>query len=945
MTPDRLRIFLSSPGDVSRERARAIGVIERIESELAYRDWLRLEVVAWDKRGAGTPMPAHLEPQEAINEGLCRPSECDIVVVIFGARMGTRLSERHKKPDGSRYRSGTEYEYLDAVTAADKTGTPMVLVYRCEEAPSVSFADPEFEAKKKQWRLVEEFFAEFRNDDGSLRRSFKTYKDPSDFERQLDDALRSFITRRRPVKKPEKNTAVGKSEEPVWEGEPFPGLRPFHPEEAPIFFGRGREADGLVQRLSDPRNRFIAVVGASGSGKSSLVAAGLLPALRKGAIPGSQDWSCARFTPGGSGNPPNPFLALANAFDSALHGRGRRPSEVAEDLEEDPEKGLHALAGRALESRPDWAEILLFIDQFEELLTLVPLTYRRSFADLLSLAAKTPRVRTVVTLRADFYHHCLGWDKLNELFVEEHYYPLLAPKAGGLHEMITRPADRAGLKFEEGLAQRILDDTGTEPGALALMAFTLFELYGRSKATCGALTNAAYDAFGGVHGAIGRRAEETFNAIDGESPVLDAALAHLFKDLVEVDERGVATRRRALRREVTGSAAKESLVSALTEARLLITGRGESNEPTVEVAHEAIFRSWPRLAAWIEAYGDDLRLRRQITQAADQWEAKGKKDKYLWPDERVTDVKSMLERLDLGMEDFSETERCFLGPIEVETMLAELDDPGTDHRRRALIGVRLALLGDPRPGVGLREDGLPDIAWCEVPAGEITLERDRATGLRGLFGSKARAFRVEPFLIAKYPLTSTQYRAFLEAGDGYGNPEWWQNLAFRSEKPGRQFNAWDNHPAENLAWVEAVVFCRWLTARLGTEIRLPTEWEWQQAATGGDPTNEYPWGSEWDPSQANTDESELGRSTAVGMYPQEASPIGALDMSGNVWEWCLNEYDNPGQIKLTGESRRVVRGGSWDGSLPYARAACRNSSAPASRDFSLGVRLACSSPI
>jgi formylglycine-generating enzyme required for sulfatase activity len=939
----RLRIFLSSPGDVNHERALAMGVIERIESERAYRDWLRLEVVAWDKPGAGTPMPAHIEPQEAIDRGLLRPSECDIVVVIFRARMGTPLSERHKKPDGSRYRSGTEYEYLDAVTAARKTGTPTVLVYRCEKPPDVNLADPELEAKRGQWTFVEEFFAGFRHPDGSPSGSYETYNTPSDFEKKFDGALRDLIARQRPVKESLERTAVAEPQDLKWEGEPFPGLRPFRPEEAPIFFGRGREADGLVRKLSDPQNRFIAVVGASGSGKSSLVAAGLLPALWKGAIPGSQDWICVRFTPAGSGDPLNPFRALAEAFDSALDSRGRRPAEVAGDLEKDQE-GLHALASRALKGQPDWAEILLFIDQFEELFTLVPSTYRHTFADLLSLAARSPRVRTVVTLRADFYHHCLGWPKLNELLAEGHY-PLLAPKAGGLHEMITRPADRAGLRFEEGLAQRILDDTGTEPGALALMAFTLFELYGRSKATCGALTYAAYNAFGGVHGAIGRRAEETFKAISGKRPVLDAALAHLFKDLVEVDERGVATRRRALRCEVTGSAAKESVVSALTEARLLVTGRGEGNEPTVEVAHEAIFRSWPRLSAWIEAYGDDLRLRRQVTQAADQWEAKGREDKYLWPDERVMDVKLMLERLGLGMDDFSETERCFLGPIEAETMLVELDDPATDHRRRALIGVRLALLGDPRPGVGLREDGLPDIVWCEVPPGEVTLETDRATGLRGLFGGKAHTFRVEPLHIAKYPLTWAQYRAFLEAEDGYGNPEWWQGLAFRFEKPDRQFNARDNHPAENITWIEAVVFCRWLTRRLGTEIRLPTEWEWQQAATGGDPANEWPWGPEWDPGLANTYESELGRTTAVGMYPQGSSPVGALDMSGNVWEWCLNEYKDPGRIGLNGKAVRVVRGGSWYSLLQRARAASRGCDAPGARDRALGVRLACSSPI
>jgi hypothetical protein len=295
----------------------------------------------------------------------------------------------------------------------------------------------------------------------------------------------------------------------------------------------------------------------------------------------------------------------------------------------------------------------------------------------------------------------------------------------------------------------------------------------------------------------------------------------------------------------------------------------------VEVAHEAIFTSWPRAAEWIEAAGDDLRLRRQISQATAAWAADEQANKYkhIWSDDRVVDVVGMLERLGLQEDQLSDAEQSFLGPINIEAMLLELDDPSTPHERRATVGVRLSLLGDPRRGAGLRPDGLPDIAWCEVPGGEISLEVER-TGMlsRWLGSSGSKVYQVEPFYIAKYPVTYAQFQAFSKSEDIFKDPAWWEGLLFQVDEPGRQFNQRDNHPAENVCWLEAVAFCRWLSSGLGFEIRLPTEQEWQIAATGGIPENEYPWGSKWLPLRANTYESELNRSTAVGLYPQGASP-------------------------------------------------------------------------
>jgi hypothetical protein len=463
------------------------------------------------------------------------------------------------------------------------------------------------------------------------------------------------------------------------------------------------------------------------------------------------------------------------------------------------------------------------------------------------------------------------------------------------------------------------------------MAFALSELYeARTADEC--LTHAAYEEFGGVGGAIGKRADGAFQRLPAE---VQAELGHVFRDLVEIDERGVATRRRASLQRVAGSPEARALVSALTDARLLVTSRGEDGDSMVEVAHEALFRNWPNLTQWIQATADDHRLRRQITQLANYWKDHGYKDEHRWPDDRVVEAVAMLDHLGLGAEDLPEVERDFLGPLDRDLMLSEIKNGVTSHARRAVIGVRVSLLGDPRAGVGLRKDGIPDLIWCEVPAGDVTLEGNNET------------FTIaEPFYIAKYPVTYIQFRAFLEADDGHVDPRWWEGLWFQVDRSGsgRQFNRRDNHPLENVTWLEAVAFCRWLSEKLGYAVRLPTEWEWQQAATGGDPDREYPWSGGWDLGRANTYLSELSRSTAVGMYPQGSSAVGALDMAGNVWEWCLNEYDTPSNTELSGDARRVMRGGSWNYEQDEARTAFRGSDVPNYCNYDVGFRLACFDP-
>jgi len=258
---------------------------------------------------------------------------------------------------------------------------------------------------------------------------------------------------------------------------------------------------------------------------------------------------------------------------------------------------------------------------------------------------------------------------------------------------------------------------------------------------------------------------------------------------------------------------------------------------------------------------------------------------------------------------------------------------------RAALGRALGRLSlDDRQGVGLRPDGLPDIDWTEIPGGEFIFQQGERCHL-------------DPFRIACYPVTHAQFQAFLDAADGYGEDYWWVGL----DRPDRipEQPRWDlpNHPREKVSWHEAMAFCAWLGFRLERDVRLPTEWEWERAARGTE-GRVYPWGEAYRPGFANISKTRdeagphnLGQTSAVGIYPQSGSPEGVLDLSGNVLEWCLNEYARPHRIQHEGSESRVLRGGFWSLLQDRARAESRDRSTPGSRGSGIGFRVVCSSPI
>ena len=256
---------------------------------------------------------------------------------------------------------------------------------------------------------------------------------------------------------------------------------------------------------------------------------------------------------------------------------------------------------------------------------------------------------------------------------------------------------------------------------------------------------------------------------------------------------------------------------------------------------------------------------------------------------------------------------------------------------RAAIGRGLGRFGlDDRKGVGLRSDGLPDIDWVEIASGAFIYQDNKTVELPA-------------FCISRYPLTSVQFHSFIEDG-GYEDNVWWEDLI----KPKPAESEWKvaTHPRTNVDWYEAVAFTRWLTTQLGYEVRLPTEQEWEKAARGTQGLI-YPWGNEYRSGHANINETlssagewKLGQTTAVGLYPSGRSPYDVMDMTGNVWEWCLNKYQHT-EITTpdTGRGGRVLRGGSWFGSTEDARADYRSWFNPDFRNYNRGFRVVSPAPI
>lgn len=686
---------------------------------------------------------------------------------------------------------------------------------------------------------------------------------------------------------------------------PYMGLRYFDTSDAELFYGREVLTRELTERVS--KESFLAIVGASGSGKSSVARAGLIPSWKKE----NERSTVHVITP-----TEHPLESLAERLTSESESV-TAASTLMEDLQKDT-RSLRLYAKKML-SNSGKANLLLVVDQFEETFTLCEdLTERKAFIEnLLSLAEENSASRVVITLRADFYHHCFDYEGLR-LILQKHQANIGAMTQEELREAIVQPAEKNGWDFQPGLVDLILQDVGAEPGALPLLSHALLETWKRRQRHT--LTLQGYQEAGGVQKAIAQTAESIYRKLSDK----EQNIAHnIFVKLTASGEDIRDTRRRVKKKELLKISKKQVEVTKVLEI-LIFARLITADQDSFEVTHEALIRQWERLRKWLDENRESELLHIHLTKSAQEWQRRGREATELYRGARLQQIQAWMK-----------THASELSALEIEFVKASLKVKWREQLRLisfTMTGVALLLMvlleatGKLNPFIYQPVDMKG--YWATIPAGTFLMGSSDEEITKALKLCAACDFSNEQpqhwvdlpeYQIGKYEVTNRQYAQCVKAGfcqliSGLSNTEADKAL----------------HPLVNVNWDDAKKFCEWVGGR------LPTEAEWEKAASWDAKTKTkrtYPWGQTIDCSHANYSghNSCVRDTTPVGSYESGKSPYGLYDMAGNVLEWVNDWYgetyyqsspsSNP-QGPEAGDFR-VVRGGAWSISDYGVRSASR----------------------
>ena len=713
-----IRVFVSSTGDVQKERHVAERVMRATAAEFnlpvsdSYSIFQRLA----EENGEPEKGEPKTEPDNHSPLVLCpyflehqrlqldagylgvmpNTAEFDLVICILWSRLGSLLAPTLRMPDGSAPGSGTDYEIGWALDHASKNrGVPQLRVYRnCSKPTPPLEPKEEREAFGRQWDSVQEFFARWEaNREGDFAGVFNKYCNLQEFEELFRGHFRDFLLDQVDQEASQKllNRKVRR-----WKSSPFRGLNVFDFEHAPIFHGRTRAIGRVLEALEGQvraQRPFVLVVGASGSGKSSLVRAGVLPLLTQPeTIEGVGLWRWSVTRPGAGGSGGDCFDALAAALlepsalpalqdpesqnavrdlgselrehsdsvalrvrDALDHGAREWKIQRCHFLEE-KERQLRS-SGRldeadvARRQRERFelpkARLALVVDQLEELFTGgFSLEVRQKYISALAGLVRSGRVFVLATLRSDFYASYQEFPDLIELTEPSGKFDLRPPTPSEIGNMIQLPAEAAGLHFEQDLEtgqrldQALRDTASSTPESLPLLEHVLSLLYDQQSTRGDDLLRwSDYRELGELKGALARHAEAVFSTLSvKEQRAFPLVMRHLVT--LGQGEEEVPNRRTVPYRDFVASgetdqdqkAGAKGLVDLFVEKRLLVADTDSQGEVTVSVAHEALLREWQRVKEWLAENREFLRMRDRLDSSLKLWVSRGKqKDDLLEP--------------------------------------------------------------------------------------------------------------------------------------------------------------------------------------------------------------------------------------------------------------------------------------------------------------------------
>jgi WD40 repeat protein len=643
----RVRIFVSSPGDVKAAREVAALTIERLGQD--YARFFTIEPYLWEYEA----MVASGHFQDSIEP----PSAFDVVVLILWSRLGTLLPHKtsvreYRGIDGRAPITGTEWEFEEALQGSLQRGAPDLLVYRKRSPASIDLKNSQLRDQQlEQLATLDRFWSKHFANQGAFIGAYTEFDADAEFATALETHLRKLIERRIAQRG---SSAVDQSAI-VWMHAPFRGLESYDFDDAPIFFGQDEALSTAMMRLTANAETgvpFLLVLGASGSGKSSLVKAGIVPKLfvpRR--VTGVSFLRRVVFRPSDTLPGEDLFDALARRLTTAdgpagglpeLVGPGQLVSSLAAHFRSsgtDPAYpigttlGNLALAarrsGRMLEH--ETARLVLVVDQLEELFTIEQMAAdRQRFVAVLVGLVRSGLVWVIATMRNDFWHRAAETPQLMQLAQGDGRLELQLPTPAQLSQMIRRPAAAAGVLFDVHpatdvpLNEMIVDEVAHEPGALPLLSYLLDQLYRSDvlEAHGSILTFASYERLGRLEGAIATKAEAV---LDGCSPEERLSLKSVLFSLVQMsaadgDVERAVSRRVPLSTFPPGSAERK-LVEALLhpDARLLVSDAADTGNPTVRVAHEALITRWARAREFVHSNAEALKIRGRIEERYALW--------------------------------------------------------------------------------------------------------------------------------------------------------------------------------------------------------------------------------------------------------------------------------------------------------------------------------------